>query len=167
MMGPILTIGFEEGENGRNWRVVNDGVMGGLSQGKATATEEGVRFKGSISLKNNGGFASFRAPYAERDLSAYSQIRMKVRGKGISFAFTLETAQQFYLPNFKHPIEVSGEDWQEIILPLKDFKAYQLGRPLGYGLEKSDLEEIIRIGIISDEKREGPFEIELASIIFE
>ena len=41
------------------WRVVNDGVMGGLSSSTMSATEVGTGvFSGRLSLENNGGFAS-------------------------------------------------------------------------------------------------------------
>jgi len=40
------------------WNVVDDGVMGGLSQGKREIGGDGIlRFFGTLSLENNGGFS--------------------------------------------------------------------------------------------------------------
>ena len=44
--------------------VVNDGVMGGVSQSRFSYDSEGVLFEGSVSLENGGGFASMRSPIA-------------------------------------------------------------------------------------------------------
>ena len=49
------------------WRVVLDGVMGGLSSGKLTETPSGLRFTGDLSLKNNGGFAWARTRRLDLD----------------------------------------------------------------------------------------------------
>ena len=49
---------FEPAETGKfDWKVINDGVMGGLSKGNLEFTERNtMKFSGSLSLKNNGGF---------------------------------------------------------------------------------------------------------------
>ena len=41
-----LKIDFGKKKSGRNWRVVNDGVMGGLSEGDAVLTDNSILFKG-------------------------------------------------------------------------------------------------------------------------
>ena len=53
---------FGAGEADRlEWRIVNDGVMGGLSKGNISFTDGGTMvFKGNLSLENNGGFSSVR-----------------------------------------------------------------------------------------------------------
>ena len=44
-----------------DWRIVNDGLMGGLSQGEIIMTEHHTAvFQGNLSLSNNGGFSSAR-----------------------------------------------------------------------------------------------------------
>ena len=58
-----------------DWFVVDDGVMGGRSQGQVGLSEEGHGiFQGTVSLENNGGFASVRAVLGRRDLSACSGL---------------------------------------------------------------------------------------------
>ena len=43
------------------WQVVNDGVMGGVSEGTFEITDRNtLAFVGTLSLENNGGFASVR-----------------------------------------------------------------------------------------------------------
>lgn len=165
-MDSELLIDFGKKQVETDWNVIVDGVMGGLSKGRTEVTKKGVLFTGEISLRNNGGFASFRSRYSSYDLSEYKQLEIRLKSKGISFAFTLETNRYFYQPNFKQHITTESEDWETITLDLDSFKAYRLGRPLGYKLSQENKAKIIRMGFISDEKREGTFELEIDYIKF-
>ncbi|MEM1443591.1 MAG: CIA30 family protein, partial [Verrucomicrobiota bacterium] len=62
---------FDEGENqGPDWSIVNDGVMGGLSKGKVEISKEGIMtFSGTLSLENNGGFSLAETGKIDRNLS--------------------------------------------------------------------------------------------------
>ena len=54
-----LIFNFNNPESGKTWVSVNDNVMGGISEGKFKITQEKTLFfYGSLSLENNGGFAS-------------------------------------------------------------------------------------------------------------
>ena len=45
----------------KNWNIVNDDVMGGISTSTMSLNKEkNLLFKGNLSLENNGGFASSR-----------------------------------------------------------------------------------------------------------
>jgi len=56
---PLLD--FTLPESPRLWQAVNDGVMGGVSQGRFRITDaRTMEFSGNLSLENNGGFASVR-----------------------------------------------------------------------------------------------------------
>ncbi|MCP4440895.1 MAG: CIA30 family protein [Aureispira sp.] len=162
-----LDIDFGIPTGGENWMVINDGVMGGLSEGDAKLTEKSILFEGKVSLANNGGFASLRCPYQDLDLSDYKTIKMRVRSQGIAFAFTLSTDRRFYIPYFKHDIKTKSNKWQTITLDLADFKQYQLGNATGVSLTQDYKDQIIRMGVISNEKREGSFELEIDYIKFE
>ena len=48
-------VDFGKNKDGKEWRVVNDGVMGGLSRGSLALTDNSILFKGEVSLDNNGG----------------------------------------------------------------------------------------------------------------
>ncbi|MBM4058506.1 MAG: hypothetical protein FJ275_09770, partial [Planctomycetes bacterium] len=57
--GPRTLLDFPGPEAARQWQAVNDGVMGGVSDGRFRITDEGtLQFFGTLSLENNGGFAS-------------------------------------------------------------------------------------------------------------
>ncbi|NRB50051.1 MAG: CIA30 family protein [Saprospiraceae bacterium] len=159
-------IDFGKRTSAPGWQVINDGVMGGLSYGDVNFTSNSVRFFGRVSLANNGGFASFRSPFGKIDLSEFSSVRFRVRGEGIRCAFTLETDRRFWMPNYKHQLKLENEGWEVLELSLADFKQYRLGRPTGRALLPETKGEIIRMGWITDEKKEGPFSLEIDYVEF-
>lgn len=168
MTSKALKIDFGLNKDGQDWLVINDGVMGGLSNGGVSFKKNSVLFQGTVSLENNGGFSSFRAPYtAPQDLSIYKKVTLKYKSKGINCGFTLDMYRPFYLPYFKQNLAAESDEWQVLSFSLKDFKQYRLLKETGLKASQEDLEKIIRIGFITNEKRAGAFEIEIDYILFE
>lgn len=160
-------IDFGEKSGGQDWRALNDGVMGGMSDGVISFTESSLVFNGSISFANNGGFASFRNPFGEYDLSKFEKIGIRYKAKGQSFGFTLETESIWFRPYYKSIFASPTEEWEIVEIPLEEFDQYQIGEKTGRKISKKNLEEIIRFGIITNDKKEGPFELEIDYIKFE
>ena len=165
-MSKDLKIDFGSAQGSQGWRVINDGVMGGLSQGKAKLTENSILFQGNISLDNNGGFSSLKGPFQNTDLSSFENVEIKLKCKGQTFALTLETHERFFMPYFKQNLNTKSEDWEIIQLKMTDFKVYRLGQLMNKPLPMEDFKKIIRIGLINDGKKEGPFELEIDYIKF-
>jgi len=58
VLNPSENIGIDD------WNIVNDGVMGGISQSSIYLNEaNNIKFVGNVSFKNKGGFASCRRGY--------------------------------------------------------------------------------------------------------
>ena len=67
----------------KDWMVVNDTVMGGVSASQVRPHPDGgVTFSGELSLENNGGFASTRTGDIRQDWSNLSALQMEVIGDG-------------------------------------------------------------------------------------
>lgn len=159
-------IDFGTKGNSSDWYVLNDAVMGGLSEGNLTKKANSIIFEGSVSLENNGGFASIRSAYDRYKMASFNQIEIRYRSNAYDFAMTLELFQQFYRPYFKYNLPDTKNEWVIRTIDLKDFKAYSLGKYLGYKLDNKDKNNIIRMGFISDEKRAGAYMIEIDYINF-
>lgn len=162
-----LTLNFGAHKENPQWKAINDTVMGGRSQGELSTNPNSFSFKGSISFDNNGGFASVRGPFKETDLSDYATVEIRYRTTGQSFALTLENSRPFYMPYYKKTLPNSNGKWKITTLQLEDFKAYRLGEETGDKLSKAILKEIIRIGFINGEKKEGAFSLEVDYISFQ
>lgn len=161
-----LNIDFGIDDN-RKWYVVNDRVMGGRSFGDLETTKNSIKFSGEVSLENNGGFSSIRSPYQKTNLSDFSKVIIRYRATGRDFSFQLQKHEAWYLPNFKLLLPNTADKWEEVTFKIMDFKKYRVGRYTGESIGSEDLSSIIRMGIITEEKREGPFEIEVDYIRFQ
>ncbi|MFT5641327.1 MAG: NADH dehydrogenase [ubiquinone] 1 alpha subcomplex assembly factor 1 [Cyclobacteriaceae bacterium] len=161
---PVI-IDFSLPKEANKWVVVNDGVMGGLSKGKLTLTKQGVKFYGTVSLENNGGFTSLRSPYSRLDLSQFQKFSIKYKSEGVLHAFQLEHHDRFYLPNHKLPLK-NSEEWTIIEYDLRDLDQYQMGRKTNQKMSDEALSKNIRLGFITSEKRAGSFTLEIAEIRF-
>ncbi|PTX61152.1 complex I intermediate-associated protein 30 (CIA30) [Kordia periserrulae] len=160
-------IDFGKYKDGERWQITNDGVMGGLSQGDVRFTDNGVVFSGMISLENNGGFSSYRSQYAKRDLSSYKKIIIRYRSKNYAMGFTLEMDKRWYVPYYKADLPTTDWKWEEKEIKFSDFVRYNIGRKRSGKPTQEELANILRIGFISNEKKAGPFKIEIDYIKFE
>ncbi|MEL7066951.1 MAG: CIA30 family protein, partial [Planctomycetota bacterium] len=75
------------------WRVVLDGVMGGLSSGKLTESKSGLKFTGELSLKNNGGFAWARTRRLDLDRN-FDGFEIEVQGDGRIWDFMIDSSRR-------------------------------------------------------------------------
>ena len=148
------------------WFVVVDGVMGGLSSGVLESSETGLALSGSISLANNGGFSSIRTRYQRFDLSKSSEVLIRYRAKGQKFALTLNNYRRFWQPQFKTFLPETNGEWVEKIIPFSSFAKMRFDSVLGSGPTERELANIIRLGLISSDKKEGKFIFEVSDIKF-
>ncbi len=166
IMDDPYIVDFGKDGGGKNWQVIVDGVMGGLSTGKTQFKDHSVVFSGEVSLANNGGFSAFRSAYGVFDFSAFDSVSIRYRAIGQTFAISMEKDERFYMPNYRFKLPTDGDKWKELSLPLSSFQEHRLGNPTGNPLDLSELNKFIRIGFITVEKSEGPFELEIDYLSF-
>jgi NADH dehydrogenase [ubiquinone] 1 alpha subcomplex assembly factor 1 len=163
---PFSGFDFSDSSVFDQWRVINDGVMGGMSTSKSIQGEGSLIFKGDLSLENNGGFASIRAPWDSYDLSEFKEVVIECKGNGGKFMCMLEKERMWYRPYYTAQFEPT-EERTTFTIKLKDFKENEVGRQNGKRLSKKTLPLIKRIGFIKNDKKEGPFELEVYSVKFQ
>ncbi len=161
-----LEFDFGKDKTGSTWGIINDGVMGGRSEGAAYLTNSSVVFTGTISLENNGGFSSLRAPYSRMDLSNYSEVEIRYKSSGVKKAFSIENDRRWWKPTYKVLLDSTGDEWKTMTVQLTDFEEYEIGRNTGNQLSEDQLDEMIRIGFITTEKKAGSFSLEIDYIQF-
>lgn len=111
------------------WEVVTDTVMGGRSSADFNLDASGnAVFKGTISLENNGGFASAQYSFDSMDLSDYSQFKIRLKGDGKPYQFRAKSAasdQHSYIAQF----ETTGK-WQTISIAMNTMEPQFHGEKL-------------------------------------
>ncbi len=155
------TFGFDGEDEAQKWATVNDGVMGGVSDGRYEITShQTLRFFGTVSLENNGGFASIRSAPRERDLSAFGGILIRVRGDGKRYALNLRTDVPIMAGSYRVKFDTEAGKWQELFFPFEDFQAASFGVPLKKAppLEPA---KVRSFGFTISENQAGPFSLEV------
>jgi hypothetical protein len=159
-------VDFGKKGNVKNWNIVNDGVMGGLSQSKTKIYKDYVEFGGEVSLENNGGFASFCSPYGDYDLSEFTQVEIRYALEGQSCAFTFENDYRYYFPNHKTFLPVTNGEWKTETVDFVDFEKYRLGVKQGAKMTNDELKRITRMRFIVANKKAGNFVMKIDYLRF-
>lgn len=155
-----LLFSFEEPDASEVWRTVNDGVMGGVSEGRATINQDqNLEFYGTLSLENNGGFASVRASGDHLAMESEESILLRVRGDGREYNFNLYARRDLEGYSFRQSFQTVEDEWVEIALPVDRFIATWRGRV--FPDVELDPAQVAGVGILLGDGRPGSFELEV------
>lgn len=148
------------------WTTVNDPVMGGRSTSTVTYSNGGLVFSGTISLENNGGFASARSPEDPdigRRAAGATSIRVRAVGDGKTYVLKVGAAGQSwsYIQRFRTEAGVQ----RTYELPVAAFQ------PVGMRLNPApqapatlDPSSISGVSVYILDKQQGPFAITITGI---
>jgi monofunctional biosynthetic peptidoglycan transglycosylase len=150
----------------QKWIITNDGVMGGKSSSQFQINKDGNGdFIGTVSLENNGGFASVKNHEAI-NLAGFKSIRLLVLGDGNRYSFRLQTGDQTSVHqwSYEQRFETKESEWIEVDLPLNQFIATFRGRTPEH-VPDLDPSAIKRYGFLISDKQEGDFRLEVNKIM--
>jgi len=134
---------------GGTWRMVTDGVMGGVSSGELSLdtidNKACLRLRGDVRLENNGGFIQAALDVEDTeaaDATNYDGLLLAVYGNNQEYNLHLRTGDvwlpwQSYRASFHAP-----DRWQTLRLPFSEFTGYRIGKKL-------DLKRLERIGLVA------------------
>ncbi len=160
---PLLFYRFDAVETAGRWAIVNDDVMGGISQAGLALSDEGTMlFTGNVSLENNGGFASIRSVRTTYGITDEQGVRLTVRGDGKIYRLRLYATSDPRIA-YEAPFQTMAGEWQVIDLPFADFEPTIRGFVLqDYGPVTPG--EVEAIGIMVRDDQQGEFALEVAAI---
>lgn len=152
----------------QQYMVVNDSVMGGRSSSQLKPTEDGLRFTGTVSLDNNGGFASARMiwPLAIPPMNTGGVIALRVTGDGKAYQFRLRTNRGFDGAAYSQRFETLSNTSQTIYLPVDEFVPTYRGRVLS-DMPPLRLKDVQQMGVLIADKQTGEFAITLHQLTVE
>ena len=142
------------------WRIVNDGVMGGLSSSKAIVKDDKIIFSGNVSLENNGGFASLRSQINDYNFENFSGIEIKIKGDGKLYSISMKETSYFSGYFYTCSFETKKNEWTILQIPFDRFKLHYFGKDISSG-KKVPLSKIKEISLLIGDKQEGAFEAEI------
>ncbi len=157
----LLITDFDRLGAANSWRVINDGVMGGVSSSTWNITDQDTAvFSGTVSLDNNGGFASVRSQVGTYNLSIYTGIVLRVRGDGKRYKLNLKTDAQFDSILYQAEFTTEKDNWQIIKLAFASFVPTYHGVVLS-NAPGLDTAAVRTFGFLIADKQRGPFRLEI------
>ena len=156
----IVLFDFKDTEEAY-WQVVNDGVMGGRSEGYVAIEDGLLKFTGTL-VTRGGGFTSVRANKVV-NLEGYDGLELRVRGSGRTFEVYVDddTRRGWRRVSRRAPFQTSKE-WSSVRIPFSALKTTIFGRSIN--APPTDLANIKRIGVFIVDGKDGPFELEVDTI---
>ncbi len=155
---------FSTQTNIKEWRIVNDGVMGGISKSSLLLSDAGHgQFSGYVSLANNGGFASIQLNTNIKLSEEKRFIVLRVKGDGKRYEFRLKGGIS-QSESYVHPFTTKGE-WEIIKLAISDFYPQFRGRKLN--IPNFNFKSIEQVSFLIANNKEEYFELLIDSISLE
>lgn len=158
---PKALFDFTGADAAKEWQTINDGVMGGVSEGKFKITDKKtLEFYGTLSLENNGGFASVRTTAKKLGLEKGDVLVVKVRGDGREYSMNLHVPRPLVAFSYRATVQTKKDEWIEVKLPLDKFVATSFGRPVR-DPGAVDPKQVNGLGFLLGDKKAGPFKMEV------
>jgi hypothetical protein len=158
IMQSLLLFDFNDHADISTWQVVNDNVMGGRSKSAFHLNDVGHGvFEGTVSLENNGGFASVRHRFNAITNKECQNVAIRLKGDGKRYQFRVKSTldqRHSYIAYF----ETSGA-WQTVILPLENL--YPTYRGQNLDLPNFDGESLSEIAFLIGNKKAEAFHLEM------
>ena len=157
---PMTLFAFD-GASHDEWEVVNDGVMGGRSQGFVTVENGVLQFTGTI-VTDGGGFTSVRG-HGAFDLTDRVGFELRVRGSGRQFEVALDDGLRIdgRRVSRRAPF-LTTADWTRIRVPFDALRSTIHGRSVN--APPMDLKHIRGVGLFIADGQDGPFRLEVDQI---
>jgi len=150
---------FADSQEADAWRVVNDDVMGGRSEGDTHFDDGHMTFFGSINT-NGGGFSSVRRAIEPGQLTGADRVRLRVKTDGRPYRVTFRDGSHSRRGEvmYRAPIEAAASDgWQTVSVAFADLEASFHGNPVD--AEPFDPAAAYELGLILNDTRDGPFHL--------
>ena len=149
---------FSNSNTLRDSWIVNDGVMGGVSQSSLRQDVDGMFFEGLVSLENNGGFASMRSSVRFPQGTQLIELIAKGDGKRYKLVLRTELAPRVtYVADF-----IALPTWQTYRFNLSQFKSTFRGRDVN--APTLSFSDVIDFGILISNNQAGSFAIQLKTL---
>lgn len=140
---------------------IDDVVMGGRSSSRMVQAAPGVAaFEGTVSLENNGGFASARSAARDWDTAGAHVFVLRVRGDGRRYRFNVRTPGSMSAFRYEAPLEINAGAWTEVEIPVEALRGKAFGRAVPL-VGAPDPARIHQLGFMISDRQAGPFRLEI------
>jgi len=157
----VIVDDFTNGESQLSWFAVNDGVMGGLSQG-AVSLASGALLHAGVINTNGGGFSSVRAGLPEDALVGYTRLQIRLNTFGRQYAVNFGDNRYRSVSHRALLPANPGDTWQEVFIDFDQTLPTRIGFQVD--AEPFAASAINELSLILSDGADGPFRMEVAWI---
>jgi NADH dehydrogenase [ubiquinone] 1 alpha subcomplex assembly factor 1 len=150
----------------REWSVVNDTVMGGVSSGRLAWEDGTLVFTGELSLDNNGGFASVRSTFIDPSTAAAwaGTLGLGVQVRGDGRGWTVEVRMDGDNGGWISAITPPTDDIAAVEVPWAAFEPVTRFLDPRQPTAPLDPARIVSVSFYLVDGVEAPFRLELRSV---
>jgi monofunctional biosynthetic peptidoglycan transglycosylase len=157
----LLIFDFTKPDDRNQWRPINDTVMGGVSASQLQTAKEGFAlFAGTVSLENNGGFASLQSKPSAYNFTDYEGIAIRIKGDGKRYKFSLKSNIFLDSPRYEAAFVTDKGVWATVTIPFNTLVPTFRGRVLT-NETPLDISKVKSFSFLISDKQEGPFRLEI------
>ena len=140
---------------------IDDAVMGGVSSSRMVQAAPGIAaFEGTVSLENNGGFASVRSRPRDWAMAGATVLVLRLRGDGKAYRFNLRTPNTPSAFRFEAPLDLPAGAWHDVEVPIAALRAKAFGRPVPL-VGPPDPARVNQLGFMISDRQAGMFRLEI------
>jgi len=154
----IIIDDFTDGLSQLRWFNVNDGVMGGLSQGEGILEGGSLVHTGLINT-NGGGFSSIRTQLPAEYLVGYSRLQIRLNTFGRQYAVNFGDSRYRSVSHQASIPKVNTSSWQEVFIDFDNTIPTNFG--FRVNAESFLASAINDLSLILNDGIDGPFRMEL------
>lgn len=141
------------------WRIVNDGVMGGISTSTMQIEDNSAFFSGQLSLENNGGFAS--VAYRGLDGVSVAATGIYVDVSGDARDFQLRLRMSGFVDGISYRVFFQPQtESKRLYFEFSEFEAVFRGRRV-LNAPALEPQQIRQLGFLIGDKNTTPFSLQV------
>lgn len=144
--------------NSLDWRIVNDGVMGGCSNSQLEVHDEHLLFHGQLSTENRGGFVSVLGRL-EDPLERLAGFKLAASGDGKRYQLRLRETESSRDVAWRAFFNTRQRQ-STVIIGMDEFHPVMRGQP-AIGAKPLEITPVRHLGFMLTSRRPGPFELRI------
>ena len=151
---------FTSPDAATEWQTVNDGVMGGVSEGNSNYRRQDPGVLRHPVPGRQRWFCVVRTKAKKLDLEKGDTLVAKVRGDGREYSLNLYVNKPLIAFSYRATVQTKKDEWIEIKVPLDKFEATSFGN-LVKDAGPVNPTEVNALGFLLGDKKAGPFKLEV------
>ncbi len=145
------------------WASIDDRVMGGISQSEMREVDGHYVFSGTVSLENNGGFASVRSAISLANVKDDALVKLRIKGDGRRYQLRFRTTTRLDGVAYAVAFDTVENEVNVLSFRLREFVPVWRGRSVQQA-PMLKWRDVTQLGFMITDKQQGQFALEVQEV---